>query len=113
MPTGNPTRDPKNYTNVARFIVLVGDFNDNPDDQSLNILETGNAGAAGGEENIPGTFMINLTEPLLALGHVSYGLNSADIISGTDFVDTIDSGSRGRNNDHRGTNINWCEVEYR
>lgn len=38
-------------------IVLVGDFNDNSDDQSLNILENGNLGATGGEQNNPVTFM--------------------------------------------------------
>jgi hypothetical protein len=30
-----------------RFI-LLGDFNDNPDDKSLNILETGSIDAQGG-----------------------------------------------------------------
>ena len=35
-------------------LALLGDWNDNPDDRSLNILETGNPAVQGGEENTPG-----------------------------------------------------------
>lgn len=89
----------------ARFaetpFVLLGDFNDNPDDTSLNILETGLPNAPGGPEEIDGPFLLNLTEPLCAQGHVSYGLKSNDIEG--DRVITIDPASRDRNNATRGT----------
>jgi predicted extracellular nuclease len=60
-----------NYANKP--FVLLGDFNDNPDDQSLNILETGDPNAPAGPEEIPGLLLVNLTEPLCAAGHVSHG----------------------------------------
>lgn len=60
--------------------ILVGDFNDNPDDCSLNILETGDPNTPGGPEEIDGPFLSNLTEPLMAAGHVSHGKGPVDII---------------------------------
>ena len=63
-----------------RDFILVGDFNDNPDDRSLNILETGDPNAPGGPEGIDGPFLSNLTEPLMAAGHVSHGKGPVDII---------------------------------
>lgn len=35
-------------------VVIVGDFNDNPDDRSLNILESGNDNSIGGPEQQDG-----------------------------------------------------------
>jgi hypothetical protein len=46
----------------GRGFILLGDFNDNPDDRSLNILETGDPNAPGGPEEIDGPFLSNLTE---------------------------------------------------
>jgi len=63
-----------------RDFILVGDFNDNPDDCSLNILETGDPNTPGGPEEIDGPFLSNLTEPLMAAGHVSHGKGPVDII---------------------------------
>lgn len=83
--------------------VLVGDFNDTPDDRSLNILETGDPDAPGGPEEIEGPFLLNVTEPLYAQGHVSFGRSSADVIGGR--IDTIDPDSRERNNENRGTDV--------
>ena len=90
--------------------VILGDFNDNPDDRSLNILETGSHSATGGPEQIVGPFLINLTEPLCVAGHVSHGLKS-DAVSG-DNLDTIDPGSRDRNNNARGTNTNTGDILF-
>jgi endonuclease/exonuclease/phosphatase family metal-dependent hydrolase len=84
-----------------RDFILLGDFNDNPDDRSLNILETGDPNAPGGPEEIDGPFLANLTEPLMAAGHVSWGKGPVDI-SGEQ-VNTLDPGSRQRNNLARGT----------
>ena len=90
--------------------VLLGDFNDNPDDASLNILEFGWADAPGGPEQIPGPFILNLAEPLMVGGHVSHGLKS-DAINGA-VVNTMDAGSRDRNNAGRGTNDNTGDILF-
>jgi endonuclease/exonuclease/phosphatase family metal-dependent hydrolase len=95
-----------------RDFILLGDFNDNPDDRSLNILETGDPNAPGGaeEEESDGPFLINLMEPLVAADRVSHGRNTANI--NDDRVDTIDPGSRARNNDHRGEDVNTGDILF-
>jgi hypothetical protein len=82
--------------------MLLGDFNDNPDDRSFNILETGDPTATGGPEEIDGPFLLNLTEPLAVAGHVSHSKGPVDIIG--EQVSTPDPASRRRNNLARGTN---------
>jgi len=83
-------------------VILLGDFNDNPDDRSLNILETGDENAAAGpDDNSDDTFMVNLTQPFLIEDRVSWGLTAADIVGG--ILETRASGSRQQNNDTRGT----------
>src|SRR5574341_538191 len=84
-----------------RGFILMGDFNDNPDDRSLNILETGNPDAPGGPEEIDGPFLTNLSEALVVADRVSWGRQSHDIAG--DHINTVDPGSRKRNNDARGT----------
>lgn len=81
--------------------ILLGDFNDAPDDRSLNILETGDPNATAGPEEIAGPFLVNLTEPLYAQGHVSFGRKSNDVHNGQ--INTVDPGARDRNNQLRGT----------
>jgi Lamin Tail Domain len=81
--------------------ILLGDFNDNPDDRSLNILKTGDPNAPGGPEEIDGPFLANLTELLMAAGHVSHGKSAMDIVG--DQINTLDPMSRQRNNVARGT----------
>lgn len=54
-----------------RFI-LLGDFDDNPDDKSLNILETGDIDAEGGAEKDEGAFLSNPAEQLVAFDQVSH-----------------------------------------
>jgi len=93
-----------------RDFVLLGDFNDNPDDRSANILETGNPFAPGGPEEDDGPFLINLTDRLVAEGHVSHGRNNSDVVAGR--IDTIDSLSRKRNNDARGTDLNTGDILF-
>jgi hypothetical protein len=46
----------------GRGFILLGDFSDNPDDRSLNLLETGDPYAPGGPEEIDGPFLSNLTK---------------------------------------------------
>jgi PKD repeat protein/endonuclease/exonuclease/phosphatase family metal-dependent hydrolase len=79
-------------------VIYLGDFNDNPDDASLNILETGDADAVAAQEDEPGTFLINLTEPLAAEGHVTQGLRAPQLVSG--MLETKDPESRDRNFAH-------------
>jgi endonuclease/exonuclease/phosphatase family metal-dependent hydrolase len=81
-------------------VILLGDFNDTPDDRSLNILETGDPNALGIHEDEPGSFLINLTEPLYAAGHVTFGRTSADVAAGR--VRTTVPGARAFNNQERG-----------
>jgi endonuclease/exonuclease/phosphatase family metal-dependent hydrolase len=94
----------------GRDFILLGDFNDNPDDRSLNILETGDPLAAAGPEETDGPFLINLAESLVAANRVSHGRNSADLVG--DKVDTIDLRSRTDNNDFRGTNKNTGDILF-
>jgi endonuclease/exonuclease/phosphatase family metal-dependent hydrolase len=93
-----------------RDFILLGDFNDNPDDRSLNILETGNPTAAGGAEEQDGPFLMNLMELLVAADHVSHGRDAMDI--GEDGINTIDPGSRTRNNVNRGNNTNTGDILF-
>lgn len=61
-------------TNMSgKNVVLLGDFNDNPDDRSLNILEYGDSMATGGIDSVEDTFLYNATETLLDNDYVSYG----------------------------------------
>ncbi len=90
--------------------ILLGDFNDNPDDRSLNILETGDPDAIAGPEETDGPFMMNLMEPLVVTGHVSHGRTSADIVDNR--INTIDPNSRARNNDNRGSDLNTGDILF-
>jgi endonuclease/exonuclease/phosphatase family metal-dependent hydrolase len=94
-----------------RFI-LLGDFNDNPDDKSLNILETGDIDAQGGAEENEGAFLSNPAERLVALDQVSHGKSAADINPQTGRIDVITTGSRARNNDNRGNNTNTGDILF-
>jgi hypothetical protein len=76
-----------------RFI-LLGDFNDNPDDKSLNILETGDIDAQGGAEENESAFLSNPAERLVALDQVSHGKSAADIDPQTGRINVITAGSR-------------------
>jgi endonuclease/exonuclease/phosphatase family metal-dependent hydrolase len=83
-------------------VILVGDFNDNPDDRSVNILEYGLATAAGGIDEQDDTFLFNATESLLEKDYCSYGYNylfSADTLA--DVFNLVVSGSRAENNKWR------------
>jgi len=85
-----------------RDFVLLGDFNDNPDDRSLNILETGDPDAPGGREDLPGAFLVNLTEPFCARDEVSHGLRSNAIDAATGRIDVVSPDSRRLNDVSRG-----------
>jgi len=95
-----------------RKYILLGDFNDSPDDRSLNILETGDPNAVGGPEEIAGPFLLNLCEPLWAKGYVSYGREAHDILYSENRINTIDAWARDRNNNARGTNANTGDILF-
>jgi hypothetical protein len=50
-------------TLTTKDFILLGSFDDNPDDRSLNILETADPNALGSPKVIDGPFLSNLTEP--------------------------------------------------
>lgn len=86
---------------ASRDFVFLGDMNDNPDDRSLNVLETGDPNARPEAENKDGPFLANLCEPLLAEERVSWGLRE-EKARPDGSLDTFDKGSRARNNTSRG-----------
>lgn len=90
--------------------VLLGDFNDSPDDASLNILETGNPNADFEMEEEKGAFLVNLTEPLYAAGFVSHGPDKDDINNGN--LTIIDPNSRARNAIHRFEDVNTHDILF-
>ncbi len=63
-------------------------------------------------EETPGPFMINLAEPLYAMGHVSHGRKTNELTPNGMRVDTIDPDSRQRNHDARGTNQNTGDILF-
>lgn len=90
---------------------LVGDFNDNPDDRSLNVLESGSPTAVAGVEEIDGPFLLNVCEALVKKGHVSHGRSQDDIGPGG-LIDTVDPLSRKRNMDLLGTEAHTGDILF-
>lgn len=83
-------------------VIVMGDFNDNPDDRSLNILEYGVVDAKGGIDQEPDTFLHNVTESLAEKNYCSYGYNYLyDDLEGTSY-DPVVVGAREENNKWRG-----------
>lgn len=82
------------------YVALLGDFNDTPDDRSLNTLENGSLSPREKENRI-GTFLVNLTEPLAAEDRVSFGLKSLDTTNSIiKRVESSIAGSRQQNLDN-------------
>lgn len=78
-------------------IILLGDFNDTPDDASLNTIENGQLSQLEMENDL-GSLMVNLAEPVLQLDYVTYGLNTRSIVD-----ESINATIRGsRINNYRG-----------
>ncbi|MGI8922674.1 MAG: endonuclease/exonuclease/phosphatase family protein [Fimbriimonadales bacterium] len=57
----------------AQNLVVLGDFNDTPDDASLNILESANPRAVGKMTDSTGPFLHNLMQPLHARDYITQG----------------------------------------
>lgn len=98
---------------AGKNVVLLGDFNDNPDDRSLNILEYGDPNASGGIDGAEDTFLFNPTEDLLERDHCSYGYH--DIypgIASDTFALTV-PGARAENNKWRGNDSYNFETDVK
>lgn len=92
-------------------LTIGGDWNDNPDDVALNILETGDPNATfGGPKAGDPVFLTNLMEPLLNDGHVSHGKTPADVTNGK--INTKDPNSRERNKNGLGKNTNTGDILF-
>ena len=89
----------------GKKVILLGDFKDNPDDRSLNILEQGDPKAPAGIDRTPDTFLYNATEGLLAQDVCSYGYHHMyKNHTGKTFPLPVD-GSRSENN-------KWRDIEH-
>lgn len=56
-------------------VVVLGDFNDAPDDRSLNILESGDLLAKAGDNAASQRLLVNVTAPLAAEDGVTIGMS--------------------------------------
>lgn len=83
-------------------VIVLGDFNDNPDDRSVNILEYGREDVVGGIDDQPDTFLFNVTESLLEKNYCSYGYNYLYEDLKTPQFDPVVKGAREENNRWRG-----------
>lgn len=92
-------------------IVVLGDFNDTPDDASVNTLEMGINSVLEMENSI-GSLLINLSEPLVLEDYVSYGLNSRSLTADKVSVNPVDIGSRFRNFTEFSDDINVGKAMY-
>ena len=90
-------------------IVLLGDFNDNPDDRSLNILEYGDPDALPGIDQVPDAFLYNTSEAMLARDYCSYGYNDLYDKIESDIFDPMVPGARAENNKWRGKPHNFVQ----
>ncbi|MYD64093.1 MAG: hypothetical protein F4W91_23925 [Gemmatimonadetes bacterium] len=89
-------------------IVLLGDFNDNPDDRSLNILESGNPDALAGIDYMPDAFLYNTSESLLDQDYCSYGYHDLYEKIESDIFEPMVPGARAENNKWRGESHNFA-----
>jgi endonuclease/exonuclease/phosphatase family metal-dependent hydrolase len=84
--------------------VVLGDFNDCPDDVSVNILETGNLKAPGGRQKNENPLLINLFETLYDQDGVSHGLST--MYKGEDLKPFV-PGAKAENEKLRGKDYNF------
>ena len=88
-------------------VVLIGDFNDNPDDKSVNILEMGSTKVSGGIDKEEDVFLFNTTERLLDLDNCSYGLYYIlESKPGNAYLSVV-KGAREENNKWRNMKFNY------
>ncbi|MFQ5770799.1 MAG: endonuclease/exonuclease/phosphatase family protein [bacterium] len=92
---------------LEKNVILMGDFNDNPDDRSLNILEYGVKNATAGIDTIEDSFLFNTTEQLLEndICSFDYFLIYKDGVS--ERFNPVVRGSRAENNKWRAKEYNY------
>ncbi len=85
-------------------VIVLGDFNDAPDDASAEALETGNLLVEGGP--IPDTrkFLVNLTRKLADLDYVTIGMH--DLFQGRDLRPIV-PGAKADNDRLRGLDYSY------
>ncbi len=93
---------------AGRKVILLGDFNDSPDDRSLNILEYGNPEAPAGIDALADTFLYNTTEQLWEKDDCSIGLFKIRQPDADTFSVRV-PGAREENNRWRGKVYNYRE----
>ncbi len=96
----------------GRNIVLMGDFNDAPDDVSLNILESGDPEAGAGDNEAVGSFMVNLAQPLWEQNRVTLGADSNRIDRSTGLLNNVFPTARERNIKGRGRSTNTGPILF-
>ncbi len=84
--------------------IVMGDFNDTPDDRSANILESGDPETPGGK-NADQSLMVNLTEPLAEKDYVTQGVG--ELYRGQREFKPIAKGAFADNARLRGQNYNF------
>lgn len=87
-------------------ILAMGDFNDTPDDVSVNILESGDARATGGRFASDKPLMVNLCEPLYRENYVTIEMSRRFI---GDPVQPVVPGAFRENERTRGINYRFPE----
>lgn len=98
---------------AGKHVVLLGDFNDNPDDRSLNILESGDPNAPGGIDHTEDAFLFNATEALVEKDYCSYGYHEIYPALVADTFALPVPGARAENNKWRGNDSYNFETDVK
>lgn len=93
-------------------LVLMGDFNDAPDDISLNILETGDPNAAAGRNPWPAPHLVNLFQPLWEQGMVSSGADIRRVDRASGQLNITFPTAQSRNEKGRGSNVHTGPILF-
>ncbi len=88
-------------------VILLGDFNDNPDDKSVNILEYGRSDVPGGIDIEEDSFLFNTTESLLDDNICSHGYSYLYRDLQSETFDPSVPGSSRENNRWRGRKYDY------
>ncbi len=90
---------------AQKNVIVLGDFNDNPDDRSLNILEYGRSDVSGGIDVEEDSFLFNTTEALLDDNICSHGYS---YLHGDEKAETFDPSVPGSSRE----NNRWRNRTY-
>ena len=91
----------------CKNVILLGDFNDNPDDRSVNILEMGSDNVQAGIDEQEDTFLFNTSEKLLDNDYCSYGLYKMNLEINEKNYRPIVEGARIENDKWRDKKFNY------